>query len=59
MQLPTELDVDITAEPAEVRAAIDHLSDRERATLHLIHDRADDVLDLRGEAEAPVAPAPS
>lgn len=44
-----------TADPAEVRAAIDHLSDRERACLHRIHEELDEV-DLRDAAAAPATP---
>ena len=52
MTLLTDLDVEITAEPAEMRAAIDHLGDRERACLHRIHEEAD-VIDLReGDASS-------
>jgi hypothetical protein len=43
-----ELEVHITAKPAEFRAAIDHLAERERATLRQIHDHA--VIDLREHA---------
>lgn len=46
----TDLDVEISAEPNELRAAIDHLSDRERACLHRIHEEAD-VVELRAAAE--------
>jgi hypothetical protein len=41
-----DLDVEITAEPAAMREAIDHLGDRERATLHSIQE----AIDLRDEA---------
>jgi hypothetical protein len=40
-----DLDVEITAEPEELREAIGHLGDRERATLHHIHQE----IDLRGD----------
>jgi hypothetical protein len=40
-----DLDVEITAEPEEMKAAIGHLSDRERAALHHIHTE----IDLRGD----------
>lgn len=47
-----ERDAESTADPAEVRAAIDHLGDRERACLHRIHEELDEV-DLRDEATEP------
>ena len=40
------LDVEIHAEPADVRKAIAHLGDRERAALHAITES----IDLRDEA---------
>ncbi len=45
------LDVEITAAPAEMRTAISHLGDRERAALHSINES----IDLRDEAATQAA----
>jgi hypothetical protein len=36
-----ELDVEITAGPEELREAIGHLGERERAVLHHLHEEID------------------
>ena len=40
-----DLDVEITSEPGELREAIGHLGERERAVLHHLHEE----IDLRDE----------
>ncbi len=48
-----DLDTPVTAEPEELRAALEHLGDRERDTLHHIREAvapvAVPVIDLRDE----------
>ena len=36
-----ELDVEITATPDELREAVGHLGERERAVLHHLHEEVD------------------